>query len=163
MKRIQTDSKSARIGQDTVTRRLAQAESLCGSQGQRFTSGQRQLYRLLLNADAPMSAYQLLDMLRRSQDKRIYPQTVYRTLALLQARGLVHKLESANAYLPCAAPSHPHESIHLLCDICGNAEELVDAKISSLLSKDADRQRFRIQHQVVELHGVCAGCDSAAV
>ncbi len=146
----------------TVKRRLSQAEALCRSQGQHFTSGQRQLYQLLLTADAPMSAYQLLDAIGRLQDKRIYPQTVYRTLALLQARGLVHKLESANAYLPCAAPSHPHQSIHLLCDICGNAEELVDAKISSLLLKDASRQHFRIEHQVVELRGVCAGCDRHA-
>lgn len=162
MKRSQTDTPGTQTGQDRVTRRLSQAESLCRSQGQRFTSGQLQLYRLLLSTDAPMSAYQLLDVLGRSQGKRIYPQTVYRTLALLQARGLVHKLESANAYLPCTAPTHPHESIHLLCDVCGNAEELVDAKIGSLLSKDASRQHFRIQHQVIELCGVCAGCDSAA-
>lgn len=162
MKRTQAGSTNARTDQNTMKRRLSQAESLCRSQGQRFTSGQRQLYLLLLNANAPMSAYQLLDMLGRSQDKRIYPQTVYRTLALLQARGLVHKLESTNAYQPCAAPLHPHEGIHLLCDVCGNAEELVDAKISSLLSKDASRQHFRVQHQVIELRGVCAGCDGAA-
>lgn len=162
MRRTQAGSMNPRANQGTTKRRLSQAESLCRSQGQRFTSGQRQIYQLLLDANAPMSAYQLLDVLGRSQNKRIYPQTVYRTLALLRARGLVHKLESANAYQPCAAPLHPHEGIHLLCDVCGNAEELVDAKISSLLSKDASRQHFRVQHQVVELRGVCASCNEAA-
>ena len=165
MKRAQSEVSSGSVTQTrqaSVQRRLKQAEALCRAQGQRFTPGQREIYQLLLGAQAPVSAYQLLDALSRVQDRRIYPQTVYRTLALLQARGLVHKLETANAYLPCAEPAHPHESIHLLCDVCGNAEELVDAKISTLLCKDASRQHFRIQHQVIELRGVCAGCDGAA-
>lgn len=164
MKRAQThESTSAPPArQASVRNRLLQAEALCRAQGQRFTAGQREIYQLLLNAQAPVSAYQLLDSINREQGRRVYPQTVYRTLALLQARGLVHKLESANAYLPCAAPAHPHESIHLLCEVCGNAEELVDAKINSLLSRDASRQHFRIQHQVIELRGVCAGCDGSA-
>lgn len=153
------NSPNARHRPVTTRERLRQAEALYRAQGVRFSPGQQRVYRLLLDADAPMTAYQLLDALGRSEARRIYPQTVYRTLALLQAHGLIHKLESANAYLPCVTPAHPHDSIHLLCDVCGNAEELVDANINHLLTQDAQRQRFRIQHQMIELRGVCAGCD----
>lgn len=127
-------------------------------EGSRLTPGQSRVYRTLLEAGAPMSAYQLLDALNRSEGRHVYPQTVYRALAMLRQRGLVHRLETANAYLACSGPARPHESIHLLCDGCGSAVELVDPRIGELLERDAGLRQFRVRRQTVELHGLCAVC-----
>lgn len=142
----------------TAPQRPVPAQPLGGEREPVLTDSQRQLYRVLLETCAPMSAYQLIDTLGQTLGKRIYPQTVYRNLATLQALGLVHKLESINSFAACVKPSEPHQGIHLLCDVCGNAEEVMDARIGQLLSQDAARQRFDIEHQIVELHGVCSGC-----
>ncbi|HEU0195701.1 MAG TPA: Fur family transcriptional regulator [Nevskiaceae bacterium] len=129
--------------------------------GQRLTPAQARLYQALVHAPAPLSAYQLLDRLNADVDTHVYPQTVYRALTQLRAKGLVHRVESANAYIPCRAPSRPHRGIHLLCDRCGCAQEIVDAAVSTSLDADAAQQHFRIDHQVVELHGLCASCQRA--
>lgn len=141
-----------------VSQKIATAERICRSYNRPLTRIQRHAYLFLLQANAPQTAYQILDGLRQSGASGIYPQTVYRTLSSLQESGLVHKLESTNAFLPCVKPARPHESIHLLCEICGCAEELVDGRVSDALLRDAHQRRFKIQRQVVELRGVCAAC-----
>lgn len=133
--------------------------------GFRLSTTQARLYRVLQDAAGPMTAYQLLDELNAEPvagaAKRVYPQTVYRSLAQLQGRGLVHRVESANAYLSCRAPTQPHRGIHLLCDRCGHATELIDTKVSRSLDADAAQHQFSIDRQVVELHGLCADCTHA--
>lgn len=127
---------------------------------QRLTAVQAQLYDLLKCGPEPASAYQLMDQLNQAGRARVYPQTVYRALTRLQALGLVHRVESSNAYLACRAPAQPHRCIHLLCDRCGNAEELIDTRISGDLEADAEQRHFLVQRQIVELHGVCRHCAS---
>ena len=108
-----------------------------------------------------MSAYALLAELESRLGRRVYPQTVYRILDTLLERGLIHKLESANAFLVCTHPDDPHSSIHLVCRQCGIAEEVVDLRVSKMLSEDARSARFTLQDQVVELRGICGRCQAA--
>lgn len=113
---------------------------------------------MLKRAPEPASAYQLLDQLNQVGGARVYPQTVYRALTRLQELGLVHRVESSNGYLACSAPARPHRCIHLLCDRCGSAQELIDTRISDELVADAEERHFRVRRQIVELHGVCQDC-----
>ena len=46
--------------------------------------------------------------------QRIYPQTIYRTLAQLTQHGLVHRIASTNAYRACSRPGPAHDGIHFL-------------------------------------------------
>ena len=124
-----------------------------------LTETQRLAYKFLLQSKSPQSAYQILRELGRAGGgQNIYPQTVYRALERLQSCGLVHKLESTNTFLPCIAPNRPHESIHLLCEVCGSAKELVDTRVGNMLSRNAGRQCFRVHHKVIELRGICGTC-----
>lgn len=126
--------------------------------GRRLTAAQVRVYEALSHASEPRSAYQLLNSLNGERDTHFYPQTVYRALACLQKAGLVHRVESSNAYMPCRAPSRPHRSIHLLCDRCGAAQELIDAHMSETLEAGAAQRHFHVQRQIIELHGLCAAC-----
>ena len=51
------------------------------------------------------------------------PPTVYRALDFLIAHGLVHRLESLNAYVGCPAPDASHEGQFLICGACGGVSE----------------------------------------
>lgn len=115
-------------------------------------------YESLLASKSPLTAYDLIDMLQKRLARRLHPPTVYRALALLLDKGLIHKLESANRYAPCNSPGAPHDSIHFLCNRCGRSEETVDERVRTLLAEDASLRKFTAATQVIEVHGVCRNC-----
>ena len=61
------------------------------------------------------------------------PPTVYRALGQLTARGLVHRLESLNAFVACAHPRHGEGTAFAICGDCGVVEEFVDSDVSAAL------------------------------
>ncbi|MCE9649906.1 MAG: transcriptional repressor, partial [Parvibaculum sp.] len=86
------------------------------------------------------------------------PPTVYRALDFLMAEGLIHKIESLNAYLGCGEAGRPHESQFLICRDCGTAEEIVDAGLDKALEAATRRARFEVERKVVEIAGICERC-----
>ena len=84
---------------------LAHAETVCEARAQKFTPIRRQVLGALLSSHRPLGAYEIIDELAKSMP-RPAPITVYRALDFLMANGLVHRIESGNAYLACAAHDH---------------------------------------------------------
>jgi hypothetical protein len=70
-------------------------------------------------SERPLSAYTILDQLR-DQGFRA-PLQVYRALDKLVEFGLVHRLESLNAFVACRHPDcEDHETIaFMICEKCG--------------------------------------------
>jgi Fur family zinc uptake transcriptional regulator len=68
----------------------------------------------------------LLDQLR--DDGFRAPLQVYRALDTLMKGGLVHRLESLNAFVACAEPhDHSHRmTAFAICDTCGQVMEFSD-------------------------------------
>ena len=95
---------------------IAHAERVCGLRAQKFTPIRRQVLQALLASHRPLGAYEVIDELARSMP-RPAPITVYRALDFLMENGLVHRIESRNAYLACA---HDHDAAamvaFLICD-----------------------------------------------
>ncbi len=112
----------------------------------------------MLTCDRPVSAYELIALLERRQGRKIAPLSVYRHLDFLMRNGLVHRLQSAQTYLPCDHPDHPHESQFLLCSACGHVDEVESRGLETLLSQIADDHGFRPDDAVVEIKGVCGTC-----
>lgn len=92
-----------------------------------LTRNQALVFGALSRRAAPVSTCMLLDDLRDEGVKA--PLQVYRALDKLLEFGLVHRLESINAFVACA---HPHEHKHgliafAICKGCGQAEEFPDS------------------------------------
>ena len=47
--------------------------------------------------------------------------------------GLVHRIQSLNAFVELQRPGHVHSGIILICEDCGDALEMDDVKIQRLL------------------------------
>jgi Fur family zinc uptake transcriptional regulator len=137
---------------------LRQAEAACQRRGARLTALRRRVLELVWASHAPVKAYDLLDQLRAEHAKAA-PPTVYRALDFLVAEGLIHRIESLNAFIGCAGPAHAHQGQFLICRICGAAAELNDPEIAALLKEKAARLGFRIDQPTVELKGLCPRCD----
>ncbi|HEX4871745.1 MAG TPA: transcriptional repressor [Nevskiaceae bacterium] len=142
--------------------RLAAAEALCRARGARLTEMRREVYAMLLDNAAPLAAYDLMARLDRKLDRRLAPPTVYRALEFLLAHGLIHRLESTNAYMPCVHPGEAHESVYFLCSRCGSTAEVADTRIGGLIHRGAQDLHFKPTRQVVEVQGLCEDCDEPA-
>ncbi len=136
----------------------ALAEARCADQGERLTPARLSVYAELLACDRPLSAYELMALLEQRQQRKIAPLTVYRHLKFLMRIGVVHRLQSAQSYVPCDHPDHPHDSQFLLCSSCGHVDEVESRGIETMLSQIADERGFRPDHTVVEIKGVCGTC-----
>src|SRR5918995_1585779 len=89
------------------------------------------------------------------------PPTVYRALDFLMAHGLVHRLESLNAYIGCPQPEAAHDGQFLICDSCGHVSEFEALAIQSAIEVQAAHLGFAVEQRTVEVHGVCRGCRPA--
>jgi len=138
---------------------LAHAEAVCGERAQKFTPIRRHVLGALLSSHRPLGAYEVIDELARSMP-RPAPITVYRALDFLMANGLVHRIESRNAYLACAAHDHDATSAvtFLICEHCGAVGEAASAAVADQLKTAARAAGFAPKAPVIEISGVCAHC-----
>ncbi|MGX9964867.1 Fur family transcriptional regulator [Roseomonas sp. F4] len=119
-----------------------------------------------------MTAYEVLE--RLAPDGVRGPQTVYRALDSLRESGLVHRIESLNAFVasvstqgscgctPAPYDDHAHPSAFAVCRECSSVRDLEDAALAAVLGVLGDRTGFRVDSQVVELVGTCPACAEAA-
>ena len=140
-----------------VENALEQAEAVCRDRGLRLTPLRRVVLELVWQGHEPVGAYNLLDALTK-QGHSPSPPTVYRALDFLIQAGLVHRLDSLNAYVGCNAPAHKHESAFLICRSCRNVHELGVDKIRGQIESLADEVGFAAEEHVLEVQGVCAKC-----
>jgi Fur family zinc uptake transcriptional regulator len=135
-----------------------QAEERCTAAGARLTPARMAAYAALLASNRPLSAYELIAILEKKQERKIAPLTVYRQLDFLIGVGLVHRLETTQSYLPCIHPEHAHESQYLLCSKCGHVDEVESKPLSVLFDKIAGERGFQPENAVVEIKGLCGTC-----
>lgn len=105
-----------------------------------------------------MGAYEIIEAWNRSAGKPVGPPTVYRALDFLVEQGLVSRLESRNAFVPCAHPERHHVCVHFICQRCGASTELENSAIERQLSAQAEELGFRIGRRMVEVEGICRRC-----
>ncbi|PJI53601.1 molybdate ABC transporter substrate-binding protein, partial [Methylobacterium radiotolerans] len=98
---------------------LARAEALCRERGLQFTPLRREVLEAVAEAGKAQGAYDIAERLS-APGKRVAPVSVYRALDFLMEQGLVHRIASRNAFIPCAHGHAPGEGvIFLICRICG--------------------------------------------
>ena len=110
----------------------------------------------------PKSAYQLLETLRA--EGLSAPPQIYRALKTLGERGLVHKLESRNAYLACSHDhAHGHDAhavVFLVCDTCERVEEVRGTDIDASIEALARSHGFKRESASAEIRGRCGNCQA---
>ena len=85
------------------------------------------------------------------EGKRAAPPTVYRALDFLIDAGLVHRLDSLNAFIGCPDPERSHAGQFLICRQCRTVAELDDSDIDELVGAKAAEFGFTAVHQMLEI------------
>ena len=138
---------------------IEHVESVCAEQGLRLTPIRRRVLELIIQADAPIKAYDLLDQLKKERPGAA-PPTIYRALEFLLAHHFIHRIETLNAYVSCMHPEHPHEGQFLICNRCHQVVEIEDSVLNERLLKAAASEGFTPSHQVLEIYGCCDDCET---
>lgn len=121
----------------------------------------QKIFDLLMRSTAPLSAYEILDKLRKDGVRS--PPTVYRALEKLQQRGLVHRVESLNAFVACrhvCGKPHGGVSPFAICTLCGGVQELCEPALAHALKKLGAAFLAQVDHKIFEVSGVCHTCQS---
>ena len=137
------------------------AEALCAQRGQRLTPTRRKVLSVLLGSHKPLGAYEIIDRLA-PKGPRPAPITAYRALEFLRDNGLVHRIESRNAFIACV---HNHAAgalvVFLICERCGAVGEASSTAVAATLTSAARAAGFTPKSPVIELTGVCNHCRAA--
>jgi Fur family zinc uptake transcriptional regulator len=143
--------------QQTIKSQVYQARHFCEEKGARFTLLREKVYGLLLEQQGAVGAYELLDTLKLTESNA-KPATVYRTLDFLLEFGLIHKIESTNAFVACHHFDCNHPVQFLICDACGDVKEIQSEGLKDTLDKQALSVGFSVVKQTIEAHGTCSNC-----
>ncbi len=140
-----------------VREALRAAERICRVRGLRLTPLRKRVFELVWDSHGPLGAYDVLDRLRTGP-RRAAPPTVYRALQFLTEAGLVHRIESRNAYVGCIWPENDHAAQYLICGDCGEVAEIEVDAARRALGRRAKALAFTIERQVIEVVGRCSRC-----
>jgi Fur family zinc uptake transcriptional regulator len=151
------ENAMASPGRDRVDRQLAAAEQACARSNTQLTELRRTVLGLVLQAERPLTAYQLLDRLKETRG-RAMPPTVYRALDFLLDNKFIHKVESLNAFVACENGHHEHAIQFLICRGCGQVTEIEDHSVSEALETASRKVGFHPTSTIVEIEGRCAAC-----
>jgi Fur family zinc uptake transcriptional regulator len=136
---------------------VGRAELICAQRGLRLTDIRKRVLELVWRGHKPLGAYDILDVLKKERSGAA-PPTVYRALDFLLKHGLIHKLESINAFVGCTDPETPHRAQFLICEKCGTTAELNDLRIDAAISDQAKAAGFSVLRRTIEVEGTCPHC-----
>ena len=124
--------------------------------GNRLTGPRALVVRAIAEQEGALTAEHLVAHLATQGVSRA---TVYRTLELLERRGLLARmhLDSYHGYAVCD-DGHHH---HLLCSVCGRVAMVDAGGIEAEIQKLARELDFRVDTHTLEFSGVCRECQAA--
>jgi Fur family zinc uptake transcriptional regulator len=144
-----------------TTDAMAVAEARCSERGQRLTPIRRDVLAALLSSHQPLGAYEIMERVAPT-GPRPAPITVYRALEFLRENGLVHRIESRNAFVACV---HTHSAgdlvVFLICESCGTVGEAASSEVASTVKSAAQAVGFTPRSPVIEVGGICTHCGNA--
>ncbi len=137
---------------------LARAQAAFTSRQLRLTDLRRMVFEEIAASHSAVGAYDVLDRLAQ-KGTRLAPISVYRALEALLEAGIVHRLESHNAYFAChAAHVDGSAQVVLNCTRCGSVAEVGGEKVIAAIETAAAKVDFRATTSIVEVSGLCGHC-----
>ncbi|TPM22659.1 Fur family transcriptional regulator [Mesorhizobium sp. B2-3-5] len=127
-----------------------------------LTKNQSLVLETIAKARRPIGAYEILRELAPRGIRS--PVQIYRAVNSLIQCGIVHKVESINAFVRCtdAHPHHGQTTILAICDDCGTVVEHHDETVDRRLVAWAKQEVLQVNAVTIELKVRCANCSALA-
>ena len=136
---------------------MKHAEDVCQSKGDRLTDLRRNIFELLVKAEKPLKAYDIVEKMR-DLGKRMHPTTIYRILDFLTSNGLVHRVDALNAYIACTKNHGDHPSLLFICSNCSKTAEIDDPVLCGSIHENLVKLGMSYNNSCIEVKGQCEHC-----
>jgi Fur family transcriptional regulator, zinc uptake regulator len=140
-----------------ITRAVSTAAEVCEARGLKLTPVRQRVLEIVWRAHDPIGAYEILAELAKERAKAA-PPTVYRALEFLIEAGLVHRIDSLNAFIGCDTPRRDHVGQFLVCRSCHRVVEIEDTALQRVLAERSRAAGFRVEPAPFEIKGLCNAC-----
>lgn len=128
--------------------------------GIRITPQREMIVEAIAGSDRHLTADEIYEDVR-TRTRAMNVATVYRTLDLLVAQGMVSRIDVGHDRVLYATDGHgPH--IHLVCRRCGREKEAESRLATSLARRLRADHGFEADLRHISLSGVCADCGTHA-
>lgn len=144
-----------------LEKRLKRAEQLCAQAGSQLTTIRKTLLSIIYRNESDLTAYELLNIFRETNPKA-ESMTIYRALDFLQKHHLIHRLASKSTYAACDIPHEDHYAHFLLCEKCGQSQEVQSPLLEKTAKNLAAKYHFSLSNKPIEITGVCKDCNRLA-
>jgi len=125
--------------------------------GQSIGTYDEPVMKLLLSDHRCLSAYDIADKVSEA-GKRVQPVQIYRSLEKLMNLGVVHRISTKNSYIACYEEGDCKTGQFLICTECKKVKEVESNLIENEITASAEKNRFSITSQTIEVLGLCAKC-----
>lgn len=139
---------------------MDRARRLFDERGLRLTDLRARVFGAIASSHRAVGAYEVIDRLADS-GPRLAPISVYRAIDALLEAGVIHRLESRNAYFACHAPhAAGKEHVVLACGACGTVAEVAAPAVFAGIETVTNGLGFAAKSAVVEVVGRCRRCEA---
>lgn len=130
-----------------------------GASQVKLSRNQSKVLSCLRSAGEPMSAYAILDRVRKSGIS--HPPTVYRALNDLMKKGMVHRLESRSAFIACGHGACDGKFAFAICRACDRVLEIPLTKREEARLLRLAPDEIYAERVTLEIAGLCEACGPA--
>jgi Fur family transcriptional regulator, zinc uptake regulator len=124
----------------------------------KLSRNQSQVLGALRSAKEPLSAYDILDRVRKSGIS--HPPTVYRALNDLMQKGMVHRLQSRQAFIACGHGKCDGKYAFAICRECQKVVEISLTDKDQAMMLGFAPKEIAADQVTLELAGLCKLCRS---
>lgn len=133
--------------------RVEKIENTLSRHGYKTTAVRKKVYFALADAPYPMSNSELI-----KHTKDVDKVSVYRTLALFETIGVVHRIWNGfKSKIELSEDFSPHHH-HFTCTSCNMMVSFKNDEIEQALNALSKAMHVRIEQHLVELSGTCNQC-----
>ncbi len=143
------------VSKAETERRLERFIQTCRSKGMKITQQRMEVFRELAGTEEHPDAEAIYQSVRK-RVPALSRDTVYRTLASLEAQGIVRKAEILYSKARYDANTDHHH--HFVCTACGLVRDFYSEALNELPIPKAVASLGRVESAHVQLRGICSAC-----
>jgi Fur family zinc uptake transcriptional regulator len=137
---------------------LERARRICDEKQIKLTALRESILREIAASHHPVGAYDIIERIS-GRGRRLAPISVYRILDLFLSAGLIHRVESRNAFFMCSGGHGEAVSpLVMLCEDCGRVAETEAPEALGAITRATRAGQFLVRNTVLEVKGRCADC-----
>ena len=140
---------------------LSRAERMFEAKGMKLTELRRRVLEEIAASHQALGAYDILERLS-AKGPRLAPISVYRAIEALHGAGIVHRLESRNAFFACHAHHETaRDQVFLACERCKRVAEIPAEQVFTAMHALIEKAAFQARRTVTEISGTCQACQDS--